>query len=97
MQYGQLFDFIKIGIVRKLEPEIFYELMAEVNTVSHGTDQFAIVLDIVIHKHKIVGLLDCVYCIGFWLSVFAMLLGLYLFGVEALAIPLLTYFFIEKI
>jgi hypothetical protein len=38
-----------------------------------------------------------VYCMGFWISVFFMIVLFPYIGIEVLLIPIFTYFLIEKI
>jgi hypothetical protein len=97
LQYGQLFDFIKLRAIKLLDEDIYNELFGSVGTITEGTDNMAIAMDIMCQRYKILGVLDCVYCMGFWISVFFMIVLFPYIGIEVLLIPIFTYFLIEKI
>jgi hypothetical protein len=97
MQYGQLFDFVKLRAIKLLDEDIYDELFGSVGTITEGEENMTIAMDIMCKRHKILGLIDCVYCMGFWLSVLCMV-ELYSFiGIEVLLLPIFTYFLIEKL
>lgn len=97
LQYGQLFDFIKLRAIKLLDEDIYNELFGSVGTITEGTDNMAIAMDIMCKRYKILGILDCVYCMGFWISVITMIVLFPYIGIEVLLIPIFTYFLIEKL
>lgn len=96
MQYGQLFDFVKLRAIKLLDEDIYDELFGSVGTITEGEENMTIAMDIMCKRYKILGLIDCVYCMGFWLSFICMIVLFRFIGIEVLLMPIFTYFIIEK-
>lgn len=108
LTYGQIFGFVKLWIARQVFPHIdthfvsayqseneeashiIYDMVCDVKNESKDKKQ--------IFWSYLFSLLDCVYCLGFWISVATTILVLYFVpSWPVLLIPIFTYFLIEKI
>ena len=109
LTYGQIFGFIKLWMGSQVFPDIYtyfqmdkqseneeistqvYDEICEVKYKNYPTRQ--------IFWSYVFSLLDCVYCVGFWLSFITSII-LICTGqhwVIILTTPIFTYFFTEKI
>lgn len=99
MSFGQLLDFIKLRLAKSIDSIIYDTCMSNVNSISEGEEKSRIMYDILCAKSKLMGILDCSFCLGFWVSLFtASYVMYYDYNCLFLAsIPITTYLFIEKI
>ncbi len=113
LTYGQVFGWVKLHIARKIDPEAVSSVMAETNKQSDAEAQSIELYDVLcdykswpVYPTKVrlwstlLSLLDCIYCLGFWISFFTALVCWYSLGLHLsslLMIPILSFFMIEKV
>ncbi len=108
LTYGQLFGFVKLWIARKVFKDIdsmftsanqseneatsyqVYDIVCNAKQISRDKRQF--------FWSYVFSLLDCVYCLGFWISVATTIVVWQSYPEwPVLTIPIFTYFLIEKL
>ena len=108
LTYGQIFGFVKIWIARQVFRDIdeqfaspsqseneqksyeMYDIVCNVKQISRVKKQ--------VFWSYLFSLLDCVYCLGFWISVATtIVVWSFVPSWPVLLIPIFTYFLIEKI
>jgi hypothetical protein len=112
LTYGQIFGFIKVNIAKKIDAENVNKHIIGIEKQSEGEELFSQLNDVLCNYKNnneydfktrfwsfILSLLDCSFCIGFWISFFVSIVSAFL-GLHficILIIPILTFFFIEKV
>jgi hypothetical protein len=100
LSYGQLFGWVKLGIARRLHPDLVKNALYKVKSSSHGDEITKELYDRLCPESFLLSLLDCAFCIGFWVSMICAA-GLYFFfgnhGLIFILLPALTFFYTEKI
>lgn len=102
--YGQFLGWLKILVAKKIDLELTELTLKRVHSVSIGQDLMPDLYDKLCNYKGswswILSIMDCVFCTGFWVSVLVAIFVFSVFGLNLvllLAIPVLTFFFIEKI
>lgn len=108
LQYGQLLGNVKIWVAQNIDFDLTIKALNDVSSQSEG-EQKAIELYDILCNYKYTGpnkgwswflsLLDCQFCIGFWVSVLVGI-GCVCFGLPLwvlVILPIITFFYTEKI
>lgn len=110
LAYGQLFGWVKLWVAKQIEPDVINNFAND-----KQSDNETVSIDVYDHlcevKYKtnyplkartwsyVISLLDCRFCIGFWLSLICSIC-VHLHGYNPLVflfIPVFTFFMTEKI
>lgn len=111
LTYGQVFGMIKISIAQKINHMAVVRAFKDVNSQSDGEEAARMLYDRLCDYKDIasqpryirrwsflLSLLDCSYCIGFWVSLICAVMLAFKYGILCLVvIPVMTFFFIEKL
>lgn len=113
LQYGQIFGNIKLWIASRIEPDVVQSIRNNSSKQSEAEDQAIEIYDMLCDYKTwdiypanvrtwsaLLSLLDCAYCIGFWISMITSCVVVPWMGchiVAYLLIPVLTFFCIEKV
>lgn len=102
--YGQFLSWLKIWVAKQIDPELVNSELQNIHTVSHGQERMPQIYDILCDAKGfwawVISIMDCVFCTGLWVSIIVALAIFLTFGLHwmiILAVPVLTFFFIEKI
>lgn len=101
LTYGQLLGMVKVYVALNFFPEKGYILdLLRASTQSEGEEITKELYNELVPKSMIIGLLDCAYCMGFWMSLIGAVLlhkNLCLEWYSIVLIPVFTFFLTEKI
>lgn len=111
LQYGQIFGFIKLLLCAKIlgiDRTIAFNKINQSDNEEISHDYYDMACEVKYNEDSSIklrflsylfSLMDCVYCIGFWLSLITSII-LVIIGYDwtcIIYIPILSYFMIEKI
>lgn len=95
--YGQLLGWVKVKISCQLFPDETCQALNNIERITEGEKIMKDLYDQVAVVSFWMRLINCPYCVGFWFSILTAAGSAFFIGWEALIIPILTFFFIEKI
>ena len=97
--YGQFFGNVKLNLAKKANPELFNEFMEGVESVSQGDEESRKMYDMLCKDHFLIALLDCPFCIGFWISLVGGQIGYNMTNDIAafILIPITTFYMIQRL
>lgn len=102
--YGQFLGWLKLRVARKVDAGLVDMVMSGIHSVTEGQERTPDMYDILCNKPGgwawLLSIMDCPFCFGFYVSLsvaIGVVLVFSLHWILVLAIPVLTFFFIEKI
>ncbi len=111
LTYGQVFGFVKMWIAGKIDSDSVQSVFNETMSQSQAEEQSRVMYDALCDYKSwsiytvsqrrwsfLLSLLDCSFCIGFWVSVFcAVVMCFFTHWAILLFLPVMTFFYIEKV
>lgn len=103
-QYKQLLWNVKLYVARKIDNEFVEQTLKKIYRVTWGANILDQMYDDLCNRTGkwsfLLRIMDCVYCSGMYVSIVLTIISIFSIGLSPIAlffVPVLSFFFIEKI